>query len=117
MDARPELGRHGEDLAADLLERSGYLVVERNYRCRAGEIDLICTDGETLVFCEVKTRRSDRWAQPHESVDHRKQVRLRRLAAEWMSDRRPGSVRVRFDVVSVIVGDREPQISHLVDAF
>jgi putative endonuclease len=117
MDPRPELGRLGEDLAADLMERSGYLVLERNFRCKAGEIDLVCTDGEVLVFCEVKTRRTDRWGDPCEAVDYRKQARLRRLAVEWMQERRPGSVQVRFDVVSVIVGDRERRVMHLPDAF
>lgn len=117
MDARPALGRRGEDLAAELLERSGYVVLERNYRCRAGEIDIVAVDGGTLVFCEVKTRRTARWGEPSEAVHSAKQARYRRLALAWIAERRPGSVEVRFDVVSVIVGARGPQLTHFRDAF
>lgn len=117
MDARPALGRRGEDLAVEWLERSGYVVLERNYRCSQGEIDIVAVDGETLVFCEVKTRRTSRWGQPSEAVHRAKQSRYRRLAASWIAERRPGSVQVRFDVVSVIVGARGPQVTHIPDAF
>lgn len=93
------------------------VVLERNYRCAAGEIDLVCVDGGQLVFCEVKTRSSKRWGGPEEAVRYAKQARYRRLAAEWIRERRPGAVQVRFDVVSVIVGPREPEVVHIPDAF
>ena len=117
MDHRPGLGRSGEDAAATHFERLGCDVIERNFRTRAGEIDLVVRDGGTLIFCEVKTRRSDRWGLPVEAVTPRKQARLRRLAGEWLSARRPGRVQVRFDVVSVIVADDETELTHLIDAF
>jgi putative endonuclease len=117
MDERPALGRSGEDIAADLYEDQGYEVLERNFRCREGELDLIAAKGRTVVFCEVKTRRTDRWGEPSEAVDYRKQARLRRLGAAWLRERRPGSVDVRFDVVSVIVADGRARVTHLEDAF
>jgi putative endonuclease len=117
MDQRPLLGRNGEDLAADLYERLGFDIVERNYRCPAGEIDVIAAKGRMVVFCEVKTRRTNRWGEPSEAVDRVKQARLRRLAAIWLKDRRPGRVEVRFDVVSVIVADGRAEVTHLAEAF
>jgi putative endonuclease len=117
MDERPALGRSGEDIAVDLYEARGYEVLERNFRCKEGELDVIAAKGRTVVFCEVKTRRTDRWGEPSEAVDHRKQARLRRLAAAWLRERRPGSVDIRFDVVSVIVADGRARVTHLEDAF
>ncbi len=118
MDARPQLGRDGEDLAARFYERRGFRVVERNYRSgRRGEIDLIVCRGSLVVFCEVKARGDDRWGLPAEAVDRAKQARLRRLAAAWLSERRPGPVELRFDVVSVIVRDGRREVTHIPDAF
>lgn len=117
MNARQQLGRDGEAAAARHYLDSGFEIVECNYRCPVGEIDVIARRGRLIVFCEVKTRRTDRFGAPSEAVNHVKQARLRRLAAHWMRERRPGSVEVRFDVVSVIVGPAGPQITHLPDAF
>jgi putative endonuclease len=117
MDHRPGLGRSGEDAAADLYRELGCRVVERNFRTRSGEIDLIVRRGNVVIFCEVKTRRTARWGLPSEAVHPRKQARLRRLAGEWLSVRRPGRVEVRFDVVSVIVADDEVDVTHLPNAF
>jgi putative endonuclease len=117
MDHRPGLGRSGEDAAAALYRKLGCRIVERNFRTRAGEIDLVARRGNLVIFCEVKTRRSARWGLPAEAVHHRKQQRLRRLAGEWLGLRRPGRVDVRFDVVSVIVADNEMEVTHLPNAF
>lgn len=117
MHARSKLGRRGEDAACDLFRRLGFHVVERNYRSGRGEIDVVARRGDVLVFCEVKTRRSDEWGLPAEAVDRAKQARLRRLAAAWMAERRPGYVDVRFDVVSVIVRGEQTDVTHVVDAF
>ena len=117
MDHRPSLGRSGEDLAARHLQSIGCTVLERNFRCRAGEIDVIARRGDVVIFCEVKTRQTDRWGLPAEAVHARKQARLRRLAGEWLTLRRPGRVRVRFDVVSVIVADGRSELTHFPDAF
>ncbi len=117
MDARPALGRQGEDAAADLYMRTGFRVVDRNYRCRAGELDLVVSDGRVLVFCEVKTRRSDRWGDPSEAVGFKKQQRIRRLAAAWLAERGSPRLTVRFDVVSVLVTDQKVTVEHIPDAF
>jgi len=117
MDARMDLGRAGEDAAERLYRKSGFQVLERNYRCTAGEIDLVVRRGPLIVFCEVKARRTDRWGEPSEAVHHGKQARLRRLAAVWLSDRRPGPVDIRFDVVSVIVRRGRVEVRHIEDAF
>lgn len=117
MDARADLGRRGESIAADLYRRLGFVVVERNFRGRSGEIDVVARSGRLLVFCEVKTRRTNLYGDPSEAVDWAKQARLRRLAAEWIAARRPGPCDVRFDVVSVIVSGSGLQVKHIPDAF
>jgi len=117
VDQRNELGRAGEDAAARALRRVGLRVVERNYRCAAGEIDLVARKGDLVVFCEVKARRSSAWGDPREAVSYPQQVRLRRLAAAWLSHRRPGPVEVRFDVCSVIVRAGRTEVRHIPDAF
>lgn len=117
MDTRPVLGRSGEDVAAGLLRKSGFRILERNYRCRHGEIDIVARSGHTLVFCEVKARRTDRWGDPSEAVHPQKQRRIRRLAAEWLRTHPVGSVEIRFDVVSVIVRDGRADVRHIPDAF
>jgi len=83
-----ELGRRGEELAAELLRARGYTIVERNFRCRAGEIDLVALDGPTVVFVEVRSRRGERVGTPLESVDPRKQARLTLVARHFLHARR-----------------------------
>jgi putative endonuclease len=117
VDARPQLGRRGEQLAADHYRALGFRVIDRNYRCREGELDLVLGRPGIVVFCEVKTRRSTRFGEPSEAVGFVKQRRLRRLAAHWLRERRPGSVQVRFDVVSVIVRGDRSEVTHVPDAF
>jgi putative endonuclease len=117
VDARAKLGRDGEDAAAAVLERSGLRIVDRNFRCAEGEIDLVARRDDLLVFCEVKARRTTRWGDPSEAVGWAKRNRLRRLAAAWMNAHRPGPVDVRFDVVSVIVRGGQVAARHLPDAF
>lgn len=117
MDPRARLGRRGEYLAARTLEQMGYTIIGRNFRCRAGEIDIIAADTSTVVFCEVKTRVSSRWGAPSESVGVLKQLRVRRAAREWMTRNHGARRTVRFDVISVIVAGEEPVVEHIPDAF
>ena len=100
--AKDAVGAYGERVALVHLVEQGMVVLDRNWRCGTGEIDLILRDGSDLVFCEVKTRRTDRFGTPAEAVDESKVRRLRHLAALWLAEAglRPGGVR--FDVVSVL---------------
>ena len=101
-DGRQRLGRAGEDRAAAWYVARGFVLVDRNWRCRHGEIDLVVRRGPLVVFVEVKTRTGSRFGSPFEAVTDAKQRRLRRLAAAWIAaaDERP--VQVRFDVAGVL---------------
>ena len=113
MKAKDAWGKYGEDVAAQHLQTQGFVVLERNWRCDVGEIDIVARDGDTLVVCEVKTRTSRAFGAPLEAVTAQKAARLRRLAAGWMRshDVRPKDVRI--DLVGVICGQGEPQIEHV----
>ena len=100
-------GRWGEDRACSHYRRLGYSIVERNWRCEHGEIDVVARFGDTVVFCEVKTRRTAGFGGAAAAVDHRKQRRIRRLAAAWLADRHVSGVEVRFDVVAITGVDVE----------
>jgi putative endonuclease len=121
-DLRQHLGRLGEDLALEHLERLGYRRVALNYRTRFGEIDLIVCDDTTIVFVEVKARRIGASAgSAVESVPPRKQRQVRAMAAAWLveSSDRPRSSDLRFDVVAVTVDQvgRLVRLDHLEAAF
>ncbi len=115
--SREALGTDGEARAADWYENHGYEVLDRYWRRREGEIDLIVRQGRTVVFCEVKTRSSGRFGTGAESVLVSKQRRIRRLAARWLSELTPAAgrerVEVRFDVVSITAD----QLEVIEDAF
>lgn len=113
---RALFGRDGEDAAAELYEAEGFEVA-RNFRAGRIEVDLVARKSGLVVFCEVKTRSSDRWGLPAEAVTPAKQARIRRAAAAWLAQHRPGPVEVRFDVVSAIVRNGRIQLTHLADAF
>lgn len=100
-------GRFGEDLAARWYVRHGYEVLDRNWRCEHGEIDLVLRRAGEVVFCEVKARRTAGFGGPQAAVGRAKQARLRRLAIAWLADRRPDRVEVRFDVAAVVGGQIE----------
>lgn len=103
------LGRKGEDLAARYLEQSrGLVVLSRNWRCQEGELDLVLTDGRTLVVCEVKTRTSTHYGSPGEAVTDQKAGRIRRLARRWQQAHHVGPCDVRFDIISVLWPPGEP---------
>ena len=102
------LGRYGEDLAARYLAERGMEVLDRNWRCEHGEIDLVALDGDCLVVCEVKTRRSTLFGDPVEAVTWRKAARLRRLASAWLADHDLRPAGVRIDVVGILRPDTGP---------
>lgn len=96
------LGAYGEQLAARHLIEQGLVVLERNWQGPSGEIDLVLRDGAVLVVCEVKTRSSTAFGDPLEGVTEAKLERLRRLAAEWLTERRVRVPEVRIDMVGVL---------------
>jgi putative endonuclease len=118
MAAKDVLGRAGEDRAAQHFESCGYEVLERNWRVRDGEIDLVVARSGELVVVEVKTRRSEGFGHPFEAIDARKQRRLWRLAVAWIAahpDAAQGR-RLRFDAVSIIGPDPATGVlEHLED--
>ena len=121
-DQRPRLGQLGEQLATEHLIRRGFRIVERNYRTRWGELDIVAFDGRTLAFCEVKTRRlSGPGRSPLESVHARKQSKVRKMAGSWLIERtdRPYADNVRFDAIGVTLdpAGRLVSLEHLEGAF
>jgi putative endonuclease len=122
-DTARGLGSYGERMAVRYLTDRGLEVLDRNWRCDLGEVDILARDGGCLVVCEVKTRRSTSFGEPIEAVDYRKLARLRRLAAAWLAERRAvgepvqGVAGVRVDVVGVLRPQRGPcRIEHVVGA-
>ncbi len=114
-----QLGMDAEDLAARFLVSKGYRILQRRYRTRSGEVDLIAASGDgTLVFVEVKARRSTEFGTPAEAVHPGKQARLGRVAAEYISSHLPGDSPCRFDVIAIMWrGGHEPILDHFEDAF
>ena len=118
MAAKDDLGRRGEDLAASHLRARGYLILDRNWRCREGEIDIVARDGDEVVFVEVKTRSSLAYGHPLEAITVRKLARLRLLSGRWCGAHPDAGRRIRIDVVGVIAPrDAPPRIEHLERVF
>ena len=114
MRATQDLGRFGEDLAVELLAGFGMVILERNWRCELGEIDIVARDGNTLVVCEVKTRTSTAYGPPIHGVTPRKAARLRRLAIRWLSDHPQHPGEIRIDVVGILrPAHGTPVVEHL----
>lgn len=114
-NSRKATGRSGEDAAVQYLEKMGYTILERNYRLRIGEVDIIARDKEYLVFLEVKTRRSTRFGSPFEAVDMRKQQQIVKVAAAYVRGR---EIPVRFDAVAVhLNGQHVVRVEVLKNAF
>ena len=105
-------GRRGEDLACRHLEAQGYQILERNYRCRLGEIDIIARRGDLTVFIEVKTRTGPGHGAGHEAVTFTKRQRVIRAAESYAAARRLSDMPIRFDVISVDLGPEGPKVRH-----
>lgn len=114
MAAKDDLGRRGEDLATAYLQSAGLTIVERNWRCPLGEIDIVARDGGWLVVAEVKTRSSVAFGHPLEAITPVKLARLRRLAGEWRAQHPDVTGSLRIDAVAVIAPrEGRPVIEHL----
>lgn len=110
-------GKKGEELAAAYLAGAGYRIVERNYRCLFGEIDIIAWEGDTLVFTEVKSRRSEAYGTPQLAVGREKQKKISRIALHYLSEKRLCRSPARFDVVAVMLRPEGSAIELIRNAF
>lgn len=119
MRVKDAVGRFGEQLAVEWLTAEGLTVLERNWRCSDGELDIVAAEGHTLVFVEVKTRSSFGFGDPAEAVVPAKAARLRRLAVRWLIEHpEPYWPDIRFDVIAVVRRTPSgPSVRHLRGAF
>lgn len=102
-----EIGARGEDIAAAWYEAHGYQVIDRNWRCRDGELDLVLRNGRQVVFCEVKHRSGLGFGTPAEAITRDKKQRIRHLAARWLTTAKPRPAEIRFDVAAILNGEIE----------
>ena len=114
---RIEAGRRGEDAAAAYLKRAGYEIIERNYRCPFGEVDIVAREGGSIVFVEVKCRRSERFGEPEDSVGREKQRKLTRISLDYLQRRNFPPCNARFDVVAIKMLPGGDEIELFRDAF
>lgn len=114
MAVKDDVGRAGEVLAGQWLQDQGWVILATNWRCRHGEIDIIGTREQELVFFEVKTRRSVRFGYPTEAVSAAKIARMRRLAGIWLTENPGQRGRIRLDVIGILTtGDKPLEIDHV----
>lgn len=114
---RKTTGARGEEIAAGFLEKLNFRILQRNFRCRCGEVDIIARDGKTLVFVEVKTRRNASYGLPQLAVTPFKQRQISKAALTYLSKNSLMKEDARFDVVSVLLLDSSPVIDHIRNAF
>ncbi len=118
MKTTTNIGRYGEDIAAAWLSEHGYVIVERNYRRRFGEVDIIAKQGEYLVFIEVKTRSSSRFGTPFDAVTMKKQHQLTKIADDYLLNHGQGNTLCRFDVLAVrLESGKPPRVDVITNAF
>jgi len=114
---RIRTGKQGEDLAVAYLRNAGYQIVAQNYRCLYGEVDVIARDGDTIVFIEVKSRKSETFGQPQEAVGREKQKKLSRISLHYIQQKRLEARNARFDVIAVRMSPEETRIDLIRNAF
>lgn len=116
MAEHNDTGTKGEELAATFLQNKGYSILEKNWRFKNLEADIIATIANTLVIAEVKTRKSNYFGEPETFVNKQKQKNLIKAAQEYIQ-RNQLDMEVRFDIISIILGDSQMKINHIEDAF
>ena len=114
---KKELGKKGEEKALRFLKKKGYRIIEKNYVCKMGEMDIIAKDKDTLTFIEVKTRTSAEFGPPQLAVNSSKQRQLSKVALNYLKEKQLEEVRARFDVVAILLGQKGEQIELIRDAF
>lgn len=113
MTTHISLGKRGEDAAAAYLAKLGWTVLDRNWRCPDGELDIVAYDGRRHVVCEVKTRSTARFGDPLEAITRAKAVRLRRLAWQWAAAHGVGGMSIRVDVLGLVTDGDGFSVDHL----
>jgi putative endonuclease len=114
---KKELGKKGEELALRFLKKNGYHLIEQNYICKMGEMDIIAREKDTLVFIEVKTRVTTEFGPPQLAVHSSKQRQLSKVALNYLNEKRLKDVKARFDVVAILLGQKGEEIELIRDAF
>ncbi len=117
MDKRRIIGNHGEKMAVDYLKKHGYWILETGYSCKLGEVDIIVRNSEFLIFCEVKLRKSHAYGYPFESVNKRKQDKIKRIASYYFSFVSNRKRSCRFDVISIEANGDGYIVNHMENAF
>jgi putative endonuclease len=117
VTSNQSIGKYGEDRATQFLAKLGYLILERNWRGAAGEIDIIARDRDCIVFAEVKTRTRQGFGHPFEAITTKKLQTMRRLAAEWCQSQESVVAKVRLDALSVLIIGGKVHIEHLKQVF
>lgn len=117
MSGRIKLGQMGERKAADYLARKGYRIIERNYKCKVGELDIIAMEGRTLIFVEVKTRSNLSYGMPCESINRTKKGHILRTARYYIQFNNFESLDTRIDVIEVLLMESDFYINHIENAF
>jgi putative endonuclease len=112
-----QVGKKGEEAALRFLKRKGYRILQKNYVCKMGEVDLIAKEKDTLVFIEVKTRTSTTFGPPQLAVNAAKQIQLSQAALCFLKENKLEDVRARFDVVAILLGPEGEKIELIQDAF
>ena len=114
---KKELGKKGEEVALRFLKKKGYRIIEKNYVCKMGEMDIIAKEKDTLAFVEVKTRTSMEFGPPQLAVNSSKQRQLSKVALNYLNEKRLNDVKARFDVVAILLGPKKEEIDLIKDAF
>lgn len=114
---RMQTGKQGEDIAVAYLKKEGFAVLERNYRCLFGEVDVVAKEGDTIVFVEVKSRRSERFGDPQMAVGLKKQKKLSRISLKYLEERHLYPCNARFDVVAVRIMPEGDKVELIRNAF
>lgn len=117
MGQKQVIGKYGEQIAAKYLQDRGYQIIEQNWRCDLGEIDLIAKNKSTIVFVEVKTRNGVGYGHPFEAITKTKVHRMRQLAAAWCAQHEKSGFQIRLDAVAVLIRDGRVAIEHLKQVF
>ena len=117
MIEKKALGKKGEGKALRFLKKKGYRIIEKNYVCKLGEMDIIAKEKDTLVFVEVKTRTTTEFGPPQLAVNSSKQRQLSKVALNYLKEKQLEEVKARFDVVAILLGQKGEQIELIRDAF